>query len=96
MTKYHRDDHRTKACRSAAERVLSICNDDHKYVLGIGGGPTRVHQKVINLNISTFDNVDIVGDAHRLPVASGCRLEARAGGTRAQHFVNLNAISEPL
>jgi SAM-dependent methyltransferase len=70
MTKHYRDDHRTKACRSASERVLSICNNDSKHVLSIGGGPTRDHPKIINLNIFAFENVDIVGDAHRLPIAS--------------------------
>jgi SAM-dependent methyltransferase len=70
MINYHRDDHRTKACRSAGERVLSVCNDDNANVLGIGGGPFRVHPKIINLNIFAFQNVNIVGDAHRLPIAS--------------------------
>jgi SAM-dependent methyltransferase len=40
-------------------------------VLGLGGGPFRVHRNIVILNIADLGNVDIVGDAHRLPIASG-------------------------
>lgn len=36
-------------------------------VLSVGGGPTRDGEYLTNLNIGTFPNVDIVGDAHDLP-----------------------------
>ncbi len=39
--------------------------------LSIGGGPTRPHPLLINLNIGPFENVDVVADAHRLPYADG-------------------------
>lgn len=61
-------DHRTAASRAAAERVLKLCTEKSN-VLGLGGGPSREHPAIINLNIAQFDNVDIVGDAHKLPLA---------------------------
>lgn len=35
--------------------------------IAIGGGPRRHHEKLINLNIGAFKNVDIVADAYSLP-----------------------------
>lgn len=40
--------------------------------ISIGGGPTRAHSILINLNIGPFPNVDIVADAHSLPYADEC------------------------
>lgn len=37
--------------------------------VSIGGGPTRAHPSLLNLNIGSFPNVDIVADAHQLPYA---------------------------
>ena len=34
----------------------------------MGGGPFRVHPKIINLNVEKFDNVDLLADAHNLPL----------------------------
>jgi len=39
-------------------------------ILNVGGGPTRERPQFTNLNISNFPNVDVVGDAHMLPVLS--------------------------
>jgi len=64
-----RNDHRTKASREAEARILGFCTDS-THVLALGGGPFRVHPKVINLNIFPLLNVDLVGDAHRLPIES--------------------------
>jgi SAM-dependent methyltransferase len=64
-----RDDHRTEASRAAEARVLALC-DEGKCVLGLGGGPFRVHPRIVNLNIEPLANVDVVGNAHKLPVAS--------------------------
>ena len=69
MTHAPPNDYRTKGCRAAEARVLGLC-DRNAVVLGLGGGPIRVHPNIINLNISPFRNVDVVGDAHRLPIAS--------------------------
>jgi SAM-dependent methyltransferase len=39
--------------------------------ISIGGGPLRVHPRFRNLNLAPFPNVDVVGDAHRLPFEDG-------------------------
>lgn len=64
------DDHRSAASRLAATRVVGLCNVESAKVLSLGGGPFRIHPKIITLNIEPFPNVDIVGDAHRLPLAA--------------------------
>jgi hypothetical protein len=66
---YRGKDRRTAASRAAAARVFTLC--DGGIVLGLGGGPLRLHPRIVNLNIADHGNVDIVGDAHRLPLASG-------------------------
>ena len=69
MPARRRHHHRTEASRAAEARVIGLCNAD-AFVLALGGGPFRVYPKVVNLNIAPLENVDIVGDAHRLPIAS--------------------------
>jgi SAM-dependent methyltransferase len=64
------NDPRTEASRRACQKVLALCESG--LVLGLGGGPLRVHPHIVNLNIERYENVDVVGDAHRLPLASGC------------------------
>jgi SAM-dependent methyltransferase len=60
---------RSERSRAAESRVGQICEDPTKIVLGLGGGMEgRSHPRVINLNIEKFDCVDLVGDAHRLPL----------------------------
>lgn len=39
--------------------------------ISVGGGPTRVHPALVNVNIGLFPNVDIVADAYELPYADG-------------------------
>ena len=53
-----------KAFNSLFENV-----SDEKIMISVGGGPRRVHKNVINLNIDSFNNVDIVADAYSLPFA---------------------------
>lgn len=62
------NDYRTQQSRKAESRVIALC-DQGLNVLGLGGGPYRPHARMINLNIEPFENVDIVGDAHLLPLA---------------------------
>ena len=69
MTAYRPKDYRTKASILTERRVLAFC--DRKRVLGLGGGPLRVHPEIVNLNIEPFENVDLVGDAHQLSLPSG-------------------------
>jgi SAM-dependent methyltransferase len=47
---------------TAAQPPSSLC-------LSIGGGPTRPHESLTNLNIDLFANVDVVGDTYGLPYA---------------------------
>jgi uncharacterized protein YbaR (Trm112 family) len=48
------------------DRVLALCEGGP--VLNLGGGPTRDRPQYINLNLAPLPNVDIVGDAERLPI----------------------------
>jgi SAM-dependent methyltransferase len=68
--KYTPNDHRTKASQVAGSRIIGLCNVEGTRVLSLGGGPFRIHPKIITLNIKAFDGVDVVGDAHRLPLAT--------------------------
>jgi len=62
-------DHRTAASREAFHTAIAeqppgaIC-------LSIGGGPSRPHPALVNMNIGPFENVDLVGDANALPYAN--------------------------
>ncbi|MFZ2652030.1 MAG: class I SAM-dependent methyltransferase [Burkholderiaceae bacterium] len=61
-------DYRSMACRNAEQRVIALCAGGSR-VLGLGGGPFRVHPRIVNLNIAKLAEVDVIGDAHRLPFA---------------------------
>ncbi len=52
--------HRAYTVRGEATRILSI-----------GGGPARGSAKDINLNMGPFPEVDVVGNAIRLPIRTG-------------------------
>ena len=62
-------DYRTPSSQAAEHQVLRLC-DEGRSVLGLGGGPSHAHPKVINFNIEALENVHVVGDAHRLPFGS--------------------------
>lgn len=59
-------DYRSVPARQAFESLFDNFGADATY-LAVGGGPSRVHPALINLNIGPFPNVDIVADAHILP-----------------------------
>jgi SAM-dependent methyltransferase len=63
-----RRDYRTKRSIQDHAEIYSNLGED-AVCLAIGGGPTRAHPKLLNLNIGPFPNVDVVGDAHCLPYA---------------------------
>jgi SAM-dependent methyltransferase len=65
MSLERRNDRRTPESSAAEGRVLDLCPTG--VVLGLGGGPFRVHPAIVNLNIEPLAEVDVVGDAHRLP-----------------------------
>lgn len=71
LTKYAQNgmpDFRKRSCPLAFNRLISAVSDD-AICLSIGGGPTRAHPRLLNLNIGPFQNVEIVADAHLLPYA---------------------------
>ena len=63
-------DYRSRGAKEAFEQVIggqgveALC-------LTVGGGPLRMHPKLVNLNIGPFPNVDVVGDAYALPYGDG-------------------------
>lgn len=63
-----RGDFRSPESVAAFHAVLEGCGPDALCV-SIGGGPTRAHPKLVNLNIDRFDNVDVVATAYALPYA---------------------------
>lgn len=64
-------DYRTEESRRALESIFHGVPAD-ALCLSIGGGPTRAHPRLVNLNIGAFPNVDAVMDAHNLSYADEC------------------------
>ncbi len=63
-------DYRSKASRDAFHRAVAEQPAD-ALCLSIGGGPSRGHPSLINLNVGLFANVDVVADAYELPYTAG-------------------------
>ncbi|KAB2969886.1 MAG: class I SAM-dependent methyltransferase [Thermoanaerobaculia bacterium] len=42
-----------------------------EFCLSIGGGPRRIHPRLLNLNLAPFRNVDVVATAYALPHPDG-------------------------
>lgn len=63
-------DLRTAAARAAFAAVVEGAGEG-SLRLSIGGGPTRAHPSLVNLNLAPFENVDLVATAYRLPFAEG-------------------------
>jgi len=61
------DDLRSAAAHAAFEQLLRRDG----VLLSVGGGPTRVHPRLRNLNILCEGGVDLVGTAYQLPFADG-------------------------
>jgi len=85
MPEYHKD--------NLYSRVRARCFNPHKahrfkaifskfverpgLIIAIGGGPTREHPRLVNVNIAKMDGVDVVADAHDLrPVYEDCSVDA--------------------
>ena len=61
-------DYRTNLSKQAfSDLFLNLSSD--ALCISIGGGPTRAHSRLININLGPFQNVDVVADAHQLPYA---------------------------
>jgi len=63
------DDLRSSAAHAAFETLLDKTRDGA--IVSIGGGPTRIHPRLVNLNIVCAKGVDLVATAYRLPFAEG-------------------------
>lgn len=64
-----RGDFRSPRAVAAFDAVIGAAPGD-ALCLSIGGGPTRVHPHLVNLNLERFPNVDLVGTAYALPYAA--------------------------
>jgi SAM-dependent methyltransferase len=61
-------DYRTSSSKQAfSDLFINLPSD--ALCISIGGGPTRAHSSLTNINLSPFENVDVVADAHQLPYA---------------------------
>ena len=61
---------RSATIKAALLRVLAPL-DSGGWGLNIGGGFTRLHERLITIDLEPRDEVDISADAHRLPFAEG-------------------------
>ena len=61
-------DYRTDLSKRAFNSLFIDLPSD-ALCISIGGGPTRAHSKLLNINLGPFPNVDIVANAHLLPYA---------------------------
>ena len=57
------EDLRSAAAHAAFSRLLASDGP----LLSVGGGPTRIHSRLINFNILCERGVDVTGTAYRLP-----------------------------
>ncbi len=63
-------DYRSAASLLAFEEVV-VAPSPNALCLAVGGGPQRVHPRLVNVNVGRFPNVDVVGDAYCLPYSDG-------------------------
>lgn len=68
LKRFLNSDYRTDSCKQAFSDLFIDLPCD-ALCISIGGGPSRAHDKLLNINIGPFQNVDIVADAHQLPYA---------------------------
>jgi SAM-dependent methyltransferase len=58
---------RSPNIRCGLDRVLAAL-DDASWGLNLGSANTRIHARVLNLDVAASEHVDIVGTAERLPI----------------------------
>ncbi len=72
---------------------------DHKgpstVVLNVGGGPHRYSDTEVTLNLDAFHNVDLVGDAHNIPLASNS-VDTIICNAVLEHVVNAERVAEEM
>jgi SAM-dependent methyltransferase len=62
-------DGRSPAAHDAFSAIFRDLPQD-ALCISVGGGPRRIHERLVNVNIGPFPNVDIVADAYGLPYAN--------------------------
>jgi len=63
-------DMRSSASEEAFQSIFSGLSAE-SLCISVGGGPTRVHPALVNVNLGLFPNVDVAADAYQLPYADG-------------------------
>ncbi len=71
MAPPRQDDFRSRASREALHRFLASLPATG-LALSVGGGPERLHPRLLNLDLRPLSGVDVVADAHRLPFPDAC------------------------
>ncbi|MFQ5670708.1 MAG: methyltransferase domain-containing protein [Acidobacteriota bacterium] len=61
-------DFRSREAQAAFKQVIGQRGPE-EVCLSVGGGPLRVHPRLLNMNLGLFPNVDLVGTAYALPLA---------------------------
>lgn len=84
---------RAPAAREAARRLYDDLPEDHLCV-GVGGGPLRDDERLLNLNIGPFPNVEIVADAHHLPFPDGAVDRFSVEATLEHLYDHRRAVAE--
>jgi SAM-dependent methyltransferase len=69
LRRFLNSDYRTDSSKQAFNKLFIDLPSD-ALCISVGGGPTRAHDRLLNINLSPFPNVDIVADAHLLPYAN--------------------------
>jgi SAM-dependent methyltransferase len=94
LKKILNSDYRTKASKQAFNSLFIALPGD-AVCLSIGGGPTRAHSRLFNVNIGPFPNVDVVADAHQLPYADGS-VDVIYSEAVFEHLHNPNKAAEEI
>lgn len=83
-------DYRTAESTAAFTRFLERAGGESVY-LSLGGGPGRAHPELVNVNIGSFPNVDVVADVHGLPYGNAS-VEGVFCEAGFEHFSDPDAV----
>jgi uncharacterized protein YbaR (Trm112 family) len=80
---------------AAHTRRLFVHQGPSTIVLNVGGGPRRYSDTEVTLNLEAFHNVDLVGDAHNIPLASNS-VDSVICNAVLEHVVNAERVAEEM